>query len=169
MLDFKQAVRVNDCDSLDADWVEFVTLARTGTGHKTHYGYLAMMQVYRSQCLHPQLAALLKQIRTLPMSSHPGARVGWDTPCEWLHAAITANVTTHVSDAAIWNYIQQHPFMDTVDKELRQLLGADRAAIVYQNTLEDHSTPPHMAPERFTTETTKSIETRSKHSKFRTP
>ena len=128
LLDFKQAVRANDCDSLDADWAEFVTLARTGTGHKTHYGYLAMMQVYRSQCLHPQLAALLKQIRTLPMSSRPGARVGWDTPCEWLHAAITASVTTHVSDAAIWSYIQQHPFMDTVDKELRQIMGVDRSA-----------------------------------------
>ena len=62
------------------------------------------------------------------MSSHPGARVGWDTPCEWLHAAITASVTTHVSDASIWNHIQQHPFMDTVDKELRQIMGVDRSA-----------------------------------------
>ena len=45
LLDFKQALRANKSDRLDEDWAEFVTLARTGSANKTHYGYLAVMQV----------------------------------------------------------------------------------------------------------------------------
>ena len=125
MLDFKQALRANQSDVLDQDWCEFLTLARTGTGHKTTYGILALMQVYRSVTLHPKLAELWRTVRTLPMSKNPGARVGHDSPCEWLHADITASVQTHVTEATIEKFITTRPFTTTVERELRSLLGTE--------------------------------------------
>ena len=125
-LHFKQSVRANESDELDADWCEFVTLARTGSGHKTNYGILAIMQVYRSVCLHPKLAELWRTVRTLPMSSHTGARVGYDSPCEWLHADITECVQTRVTEASISQFIKTRPFCDAVDRQLRSLLDLER-------------------------------------------
>ena len=125
-LDFKQSVRANLSDELDKDWCEFVTLARTGSGHKTSYGILAIMQVYRSVCLHPKLAELWRTVRTLPMSSHAGARVGHDSPCEWLHADITASVRTRVTEASIENFIRTRPFCYAVDRQLRSVLDLER-------------------------------------------
>ena len=124
-LHFKQSLRANLSDELDADWCEFVTLARTGSGHKTNYGILALMQVYRSVCLHPKLAELWRTVRTLPMSTHPGARVGHDSPCEWLHADITASVQTRVTETSITNYIKRRPFTTAVDRQLRSMLGLE--------------------------------------------
>ena len=105
-LEFKQSLRQNLSDKLDDCWCEFVTLARTGSGHKTTYGILAIMQVYRSVCLHPKLAELWRTIRTLPMSSNPGARVGWDSPCEWLHAELTASPKIRVTEHSITEFIK---------------------------------------------------------------
>ena len=59
------------------------------------------------------------------MSLQPGSRVGWDTPCEWLHKDITNSVKTCVSDTAIWNFIQDQPFLNTVDREMRGALGVE--------------------------------------------
>ena len=59
------------------------------------------------------------------MSQRPGARTGWDTPCEWLRADITRSVQTHVSEESIWNFIQDQPFLSTVERELRQLVGEE--------------------------------------------
>ena len=124
-LHFKQSLRANLSDELDADWCEFVTLARTGSGHKTSYGILAIMQVYRSVCLHPKLAELWRSVRTLPMSKSAGARVGHDSPCEWLHADITTSVSQHVTETSISNFLKSRPFTATVDAQLRSVLGLE--------------------------------------------
>ena len=125
-LQFKQSLRENLSDELDNCWCEFVTLARSGTGHKVNYGILALMQVYRSVCLHPKLAELWRTIRTLPMSSNPGARVGWDTPCEWLHAEITASVQIRVTEKSITDFIKKRAFSMAVDAQLRSMLNLGR-------------------------------------------
>ena len=74
------------------------------------------MQVYRSVCLHPKLAELWRTVRTLPMSSHTGARVGYDSPCEWLHADITQCVQTRVTETSISQFIKNRAFCDAVDR-----------------------------------------------------
>ena len=123
LLEFKQALRSNDTAKLDDLWREFVTLARTA--NKTNYGVLAIMQVYRSTTLHPQLAQFWRTIRTLPMSLNPGARVGWDTPCEWLHCHITESIQTRVSETRIESFIKEQPFLKTCERGVRSGLGTD--------------------------------------------
>eukprot|EP00327_Prymnesium_parvum_P002938 CAMPEP_0182834102 /NCGR_PEP_ID=MMETSP0006_2-20121128/20719_1 /TAXON_ID=97485 /ORGANISM="Prymnesium parvum, Strain Texoma1" /LENGTH=206 /DNA_ID=CAMNT_0024962293 /DNA_START=601 /DNA_END=1220 /DNA_ORIENTATION=- len=53
--DFKQAVRANASKHIDVLWAEFVPMGRTTTANKTHYGVLALMQVYLGCALHPEL------------------------------------------------------------------------------------------------------------------
>ena len=84
---------------------------------------MAIMQVYRSVCLHPKLAELWREVRTLPMSKSAGARVGHDSPCEWLHADITTSLTSHVTESSISRFIKSRPFTATVDAQLRSVLG----------------------------------------------
>ena len=60
------------------------------------------------------------------MSMNDGARVGWDTPCEWLHDSITRHVQTHVTETSIENYILDKPFMDATARGLRQVMGTER-------------------------------------------
>ena len=119
LLDFNQARRANSSKLLDVLWKEFVTHARTGTGHKTNYGILAVMQAYRGEALHPKLAELWHAVRTLPMSARPGARVGHDMPCEWLHADLTRSVQHHVSETKIAQFIAEQPFLKACEEGLR--------------------------------------------------
>ena len=125
LLDFKQSLRGNASDQLDLNWREFVTLARAA--NKTNYGILAIIQAYRSAALHPQLAQFWRAVRTLPMSTTPGARVGWDTPCEWLHADFTASVRTRVTEGQIEKFIANKAFLTTVERHVRSALQLDAA------------------------------------------
>ena len=126
LVQFKQALRSNDSAKLDDNWREFVTLARAA--NKTNYGSLAVMQVYRSTALHPEMAEFWRRVRTLPMRGVAGARGGWDTPCEWLHRAITVSVQTHVSESRIEAFILQQPLFKTVEEGVRTVLGTDAEA-----------------------------------------
>ena len=124
MLQFKQAVRALRNETMDLCWREFVTIARTS--NKTMYGPLAIMQVYRAVALHPDMAALLRNIRCIPMSSHAGACVGLDTPCEWLHYDLTTSLTARVTEISIEEFIKDQPFLHTTTNGMRTALGTEK-------------------------------------------
>ena len=69
------------------------------------------------------------------MTSNTGTRVGWDTPCEWLHADITASVQNHVSEHRIERFIREQAFLATVDQGVRTALQID--ADSSRNKLKD--------------------------------
>ena len=123
ILQFKNAVRALRNETMDLCWREFVTIARTS--NKTMYGPLAIMQVYRATALHPDLAALLRNIRCIPMSKHRGACVGLDTPCEWLHHDLTTSLTARVTESSIEEFIKDQPFLHKVSNGLKSALGAE--------------------------------------------
>ena len=61
--------------------------------------------------LDPELAAVYREIRAIPLSGRVGRCVGWDFPCEMLHAAITAAVRQRVSPERISRFIANYAFM----------------------------------------------------------
>ena len=75
------------------------------------------------------------------MSSNPGARVGWDTPCEWLHAEITASVQIRVTEKSITDFIkkgfEEGDFeMMTDGTEERQFLYAEDCCEALETIME---------------------------------
>ena len=52
------------------------------------------MRVWWADALNPQLAELYHNLRAVPMTKS-GVCVGWDTPIEWLNAAISDGVRHH--------------------------------------------------------------------------
>jgi len=86
--DFKQAVRANASKHIDVLWAEFVPMGRTTTANKTHYGVLALMQVYLGCALHPELDHLKE------------------------------DVVANISIEQIQRRLQDHRFLDVVDHGL---------------------------------------------------
>lgn len=119
VLDFKQAVRVNDSKHLDVLWREFYAIGRTGTANKTQYVPMSIMRIFWSEALSPQLAALYHKLRAIPMSER--THVGWDTPIEWLNLGITEGVSKLVSESRIANCIENYALLES---NYRMLLDA---------------------------------------------
>ena len=117
VLDFKQGVRANKSKHIDLLWREFFATGHTGTSNKILYVQMSIMRVWWAEALNPQLAELYHALRAIPMSMS-GACVGWDTPIEWLNAAITAGVTHHVSETRIQQFVKDFAFMDTAYRAL---------------------------------------------------
>ena len=111
VLDFKQAVRANESKHIDVLWREFFATGHTGTSNKTLYVQMAIMRIWWADALSPQLAELYHALRAVPMSLS-GVCVGWDTPIEWLNAAITAGVLHHVSEDRIEDFVRNFSFTD---------------------------------------------------------
>lgn len=117
VLDFKQAVRANKSKHIDVLWREFFATGHTGTSNKVLYVQMAIMRVWWADALNPQLAELYHNLRSIPMSSS-GVCVGWDTPIEWLNAAITDGVLHHVSETRIEHFIGYYSFTDAAYRAL---------------------------------------------------
>ena len=125
VLALKACVRGNGSTRIDLLYREFLGLALTGTANKTQYSQMSILRVFWAQAMHPELLRIYSGIRSLPMSMRPGSRVGWDTPCEWLHKAISAGVQTHVSERRIDNFILGFPFMEHCQDTLSDFLYAN--------------------------------------------
>eukprot|EP00965_Chrysotila_dentata_P258552 6213259-Pleurochrysis_carterae.AAC.2 len=95
VLDFKQGVRAGASKHLDILWREFFAIGRSSTANKTNYVPMAIQRIFWSDALHPSLAELYHNLRSIPMSNREGSMVGWDCVIEWLNAAITEGVSHH--------------------------------------------------------------------------
>ena len=123
VLEFKQAVRGNDGDTLDRAWKEFLPTARTSKANKTLYAPMAILRIFWARAMNRQLQDLYRELRTIPMSLKPGRRVGHDTPCEWLNKSITLGVRTRVTEAAIEDFVTSNSFVEHSYQMLREQLG----------------------------------------------
>lgn len=119
VLDFKRAVRASDSGHLDLLWREFLLIGHAKTSNKTQYCPMAIMAVFRSYTMHPQLKQLYDNIRAIPMSMREGARVGWDMPCEWLNLAITQGVKHAISEERISKFVAGFALTDANNQMLR--------------------------------------------------
>lgn len=122
VLDFKQQVRRGASDQLDLLWREFFALGRTSSANKTHYVPMSIMRIFWADALHPELAALYRQLRSIPMSQHEGSMVGWDCVIEWLNKAISQGVSHHVSEERISRFIKCFPLLEHNYAVLRGIL-----------------------------------------------
>lgn len=126
VLDFKQGVRANKSTHLDLLWREFYSIGRTGTANKTHYVPMAVMRVFWSAALVPDLAQLYHNLRAIPVTKN--TFVGWDTPIEWLNGAITAGVHSHVSEQKIQRFISQYSFLESNYASMTEMMEVARSA-----------------------------------------
>lgn len=126
--EFKRAVRTNNSRLLDTLWAEFVPLGRTTTANKTHYGVMAVMQVYYGCALHEELSELYHSIRTLHTGGGPGTNVGWDMIAERINDALKTDVTCHVSEELIQRRLKDHRFLDVVDRGMDEMIYNMRKA-----------------------------------------
>ena len=120
VLDFKQSVRAGDGGALDAMWREFLGLGRCSTANKTQYVPMAILRIFWSETMHPQLAALYQATRSIPLSEREGAMVGWDHPIELLNGAITRGVQSHVSLEHIEQFLKIYPLLEHNHTVLRE-------------------------------------------------
>lgn len=121
-------VRGGDWKGNDLLWREFLSLGLTDSANKSQYVPYAVHQIFWSTVLKPPLAELFHNLRSLPVSQRPGAQTGWDHPCEGLNGAITACVTSHLSQERIARFVAQYPFLDVCYHEIVGFAHADRSA-----------------------------------------
>jgi hypothetical protein len=75
-------VRSNDSATIDLIWREAVSFMHTDESHKTQYAPMAIMRIFWSEALSPELAAVYHRHRTISLIGLPGCNVGWDMPIE---------------------------------------------------------------------------------------
>lgn len=121
ILDFLQSVRANDSNTLDILWREFFASAHSGTANKTQYVPMAIMRVFWSNALVPDLKALYEEIRTIPSGTTAGCGVGWDWAVELLNAAIKEHVASRVSEQQIKTFVANWALLECVQARLRDL------------------------------------------------
>ena len=122
LMEFKHAVRDNLSADLDLLWREFLHLGRPNTSNKNLYCPMAIMRVFWSDAMRPELKHLYVQMRSIPMTYNPGARVGWDTPVEWLNGAITEGVQVRVSEERIERFVDRFALLCANDDAMRATL-----------------------------------------------
>ena len=126
--DFKQAVRSNESKHLDMLWAEFVPLGRTTSANKTHYGVMAVMQVYYACALHPQLLHIYHGMRTLYTGGAPGTNTGWDMLPERVNLALKEDVTCQITRDLIQRRLQNHDLLKMTDAGLDAIVYESRSA-----------------------------------------
>ena len=80
-------VRSNDSATIDLIWREAVSFMHTDESHKTQYAPMAIMRIFLSEALSPELAAVYHRHRTISLIGLPGCNVGWDMPTHVLYEA----------------------------------------------------------------------------------
>ena len=123
VLECKQKVRANKSRAIDLLWREFLAIGKTGTANKTNYVPMAIMRIFWSEALVPDLAQLYHALRAIPMSS--SVHVGWDTPIEWLNGSITKGVTSQVTESRIENHVANFSLLDSNYKALLDMFEVD--------------------------------------------
>eukprot|EP00965_Chrysotila_dentata_P092047 3038946-Pleurochrysis_carterae.AAC.1 len=70
---------------------------------------MAILRVFWGEALHPALAQMYHQNRTISLSGLPGSNVGYDMPIKKENLAISSNVT-NASRENIAKYVRELNF-----------------------------------------------------------
>ena len=122
LMEFKHAVRENRSADIDLLWREFLHLGRPNTSNKNLYCPMAIMRLFWSDAMRPELKHLYDEMRSIPMTYNPGARVGWDTPVEWLNGAITEGVQIRISEERIERFVARFALLSANEDVMRASL-----------------------------------------------
>ena len=123
--DLRQAVRGNDSSRIDMTWRECVSFMHTEESHKTQYAPMAILRVFWAEALHPDLATIYHQNRTLSLHGFAGSNVGWDMPIEKENLMISTNVVRASFDS-IKKFVRQLNFLSPVNRAIERVFFANR-------------------------------------------
>ena len=123
--DLRKAVRGNDSALIDMTWRECVSFMHTSLSNKTQYAPMAIIRIFWSEALHPTLATVYHQNRTLSLLGREGSNVGYDMPIEKENLMISLNVTRASFDS-IKKYVRELNFLGPVNRAIEKVLFANR-------------------------------------------
>jgi hypothetical protein len=124
--DMRQGVRGNMSQRLDLIWRECISFMHTDESHKTQYAPMAIMRIFWSEALSPELAAIYHSHRTIPLSGLPGSNVGWDMPIEKENLACRG--LARPSRERLTQYIRRLNFLGPVSRGLERLWKGRRTS-----------------------------------------
>ena len=123
--DLRQAVRGNDSSAIDLIWRECVSFMHTEESHKTQYAPMAIMRIFWSNALSPNLKHIYDRMRTISLLGLPGSNVGWDMPIEKENLAISQHVV-RPSFERIEKYVSELNFLGPVSRGIEKVFLANR-------------------------------------------
>ena len=123
--DLRQAVRANDSATIDMVWRDCVAFMHSDEAHKTQYAPMAILRIFWSQALNPNLAQIYHRNRTISLLGLEGSNVGWDMPIEKENLSISQHVERPNQDR-IDHYVGQLNFCGPVSRGLEKVLLANR-------------------------------------------
>ena len=128
--DMRQSVRGNNSKTIDLIWRECISLFHTQESHKTQYAPMAIMRIFWSEALSPELATIYHRHRTISLLGLPGCNVGWDMPIEKENLACAGVVRP--TRERISKFIQNLNFLAPVSRGLERLWKARRRTKVHR-------------------------------------
>ena len=91
----------------------------TPESNKTQYAPMAIMRIFWSEALSPELAAIYHRHRTIPLTGLPGSNVGWDMPIEKENLACSGLVRP--SKERLEQFISELNFLGPVSRGLERI------------------------------------------------
>ena len=124
--DMRQSVRGNESATIDLIWREAVSFMHIDESHKTQYAPMAIMRIFWSRALSPELSAIYHRHRTISLIGLPGCNVGWDMPIEKENLAC-AGVVRPTRDR-ISKFIAELNFLGPVSRGVERHWKAHRSS-----------------------------------------
>jgi len=122
--DLRQSVRGNKSATIDMIWRESVAFMHTPHSNKTQYAPMAIMRIFWSEALSPELATVYHHHRTISLLGLPGHNVGWDMPIEKENLACAG--LPRPTKARVEKFIQELNFLGPVSRGLERLFRGHR-------------------------------------------
>ena len=128
--DMRQSIRGNKSSVIDLVWRECISFMHTDESHKTQYAPMAIMRIFWSQALSPELATIYHRHRTISTLGLPGSNVGWDMPIEKENLSLAG--LARPTRERITKHVEELNFLGPVSRGLERLWKARRAAKVHK-------------------------------------
>eukprot|EP00965_Chrysotila_dentata_P110653 3656084-Pleurochrysis_carterae.AAC.1 len=97
----------------------------TSESNKTQYAPMVILRIYWSEVLHPALAHIYHQNRTISLTGLPGSNVGYDMPIEKENLSISTHLE-RPSRERITRYTEELNFCGPVTRGMQKVLLAGR-------------------------------------------
>ena len=117
--DLRQSVRGNRSSAIDLIWRECVSFMHIDESHKTQYAPMAIMRIFWSEALSPDLATVYHRHRTISLLGLPGSNVGWDMPIEKENLSCAGVVRP--TRERLSKHVRQLNFLGPVSRGLERL------------------------------------------------
>ena len=123
--DTRQAVRGNESERIDLSWRECISFMHTIESNKTQYAPMAILRVFWSKALHPNLARIYHYNRTISLLGLEGSNCGWDMPIEKENLMISSNVVRPTFER-ICSYVAELNLLGPVIRGIQRILFKHR-------------------------------------------